>query len=106
MTTTTKYTRDDVGCYVDGVRGIYAIERIVTIAESHGMPSQMPCSDPNCDRRTRDEYRAGDDSYTEWVSCECAEIEDECDDYMNEHYAVDGCYWGRSEQGDWGLWEE
>ena len=31
------YTLDNVGCYVDGARGIYAIDRIVEIAEKHSM---------------------------------------------------------------------
>jgi hypothetical protein len=34
------------------------------------------------------------------------EVEDEATEYMNEFFGVDGAYWGRSEQGDWGLWPE
>ncbi len=90
-----KYTLNDCGCYVDGARGIYAIDAIVDIAESHGMV------EPKCEHtheETHDESR--------FAGCQYAgEIEDGCDEYMNDKYGVDGAYWGRSEQGDWGLWE-
>lgn len=79
-----EYTLDDVGCYVDGARGIYCIDAIVDIAQSHGMT-----------------YDGGQDEAHEWSD----EVENECDNYMNDNYGVEGAYWGRSEQGDWGLWE-
>jgi hypothetical protein len=88
------YTLQDVGCYVDGARGIYAIDAIVEFAESHGFThdvEQTPTGMPG-DFLTysRDEF--------------VGELEDEVDEYMNEHYPADGAYWGRSEQSDWGLW--
>ena len=99
---TTTYTLADVGCYVDGARGIYAIDRIVEIAEEHGMDVAR-CGDTDC------KHCAGgddDDSDDSWSTCEWAgDIEDYIDDYMNESYPVDGAYWGRSEAGDWGLWD-
>lgn len=89
--TATKYTLDDVGCYVDGAQGIHAIDTIVCIAEDHGMPTPEPC---NCG-----------DHPNEYAGCEyVGELEDECDDYMATAHHVVGAYWGRSEQGDWGLW--
>ena len=87
----TTYTLDDCGCYVDGARGIYAIDMIVDFAESHGFElgdddpmNPLPESLSDC----------------EWSS----EIEDDVDSFMNETFNVDGAYWGRNEQGDWGLW--
>ncbi len=91
----TPYTIADVGCYVDGSRGIYAVDRIVEIAIEHGMAEPEPCSDH--------EHAATGDA-SDYAGCEFAgEIEDECDEHMNAHHAVDGALWG-SEQGDWGLW--
>ena len=100
------YTESDAGCYVDGSRGIYAVDRIVAIAtEEHGMSEPDGCDDEECPRCARGEHEAGDGSRTEWAPCLYSnEIEDDCDTYMNDHYPVDGHYWGRSEQGDWGLW--
>ena len=89
------YTLQDVGCYVDGARGIYAIDTIVDFAETHGFThdvEQTPTGMP------------GD--FLTYSSYEFAgELEDEIDDYMNKHYAADSAYWGRSEDGDWGLWK-
>lgn len=77
------YSKAHAGCYVDGARGIYAINRIVSFAMEHGWQSPPDAKDleefPN-------------------------EIEDEADAYMNETFPVEGARWGRSEQGDWGLW--
>lgn len=99
------YTLQDVGCYVDEVRGIYAVDRIVKIAEEHGMPTPRDCQTDGCPRCALDERTAADGSHTEWSRCEWShEVEDDCDAYMNEHHGVDGAFWGRSEQGDWGLW--
>ncbi len=92
------YTARDAGCYVDASRGIYTIDRIIAIARSHGMGEPADCSEI--------EHCPADHTSSGWAGCEFAgEVEDECDDYMNEHQTVDGHYWGRSEQGDWGLWE-
>lgn len=94
MTTqaTERYTLDDIGCYVDGAHGIHAIDTIVCIAEDHGMPIPEP-------------WCACGDHPNEYAGCEYVdELEDECDEYMNDHHGVDGAHWGRSEQGDWGLW--
>ncbi len=102
---TNKYTLKDCGCYVDGARGIYAIDAIVEIAEAHGLRDQTCGIDHEHDE-TCDESR--------FAGCEFAgEIEDACDDYMNKHFSVDstdensndGAYWGRNENGDWGLWQ-
>lgn len=76
-----EYTTMDVGCYVDGARGIYAVEAIVDFARSHGAVIE------------RDDQ-----------TCFESEYEDEADDYMNADYPVDGCFWGRNDNGDWGLW--
>lgn len=82
-----EYTQADAGCYIDGAPGIYAIDAIIAFAEGHGY------TEPGCSHRAPG------------ICSECADdIEDECDDYMNEHCGVDGYYWGRSDAGDWGLW--
>jgi hypothetical protein len=100
------YTLGDVGCYVDGSRGIYAVDRIVEITEEHGMETPDNCSDGDCARCAHGCKTAGDGTHSEWALCFwTGEIEDDCDNYMNDHYPVEGAYWGRSEQGDWGLWE-
>lgn len=91
------YTRDDCGCYVDGVRGIYMIDEIASFARAHGMTIDHDPSD-------HEHVETCDES--EFAGCEFAgEIEDEINDYMNAHFCPDGCYWGRSDRGDWGLWE-
>lgn len=89
------------GCYVDGARGIYAIDAIVALAEGYGfVPSECDCS----------VCTGAAESPTMLVStyggCEYAsETEDEVDAYLNHNFAVDGYYWGRNENGDYGLWE-
>jgi len=87
----TTYTLKDVGCYADSARGIYTIDKIVDFAESHGF--ELKDDDPqNPLPESLSDYEfAGD-------------IEDDVDEYMNAKYGVEGAYWGRSEQGDWGLW--
>jgi len=79
------------GCYVDSARGIYAVDAIVEFVESLGFDVQdddptnpLPESLSDC----------------EWAS----EIEDQADEYMNAFFPLDGHYWGRNENGDWGLW--
>ena len=90
--TENTYTAADAGCWFDGSRGIHLIDAVVNMAvEAHKMPY------PKCE--------CDHGAYT-FSECEfMGEIEDECDEFMNEHFSVDGHYWGRSEQGDWGLWE-
>lgn len=91
------YMIDDVGCYVDGARGIYVVDEVVSIARSHGFSDTEPC--PGC------QEAAQQDAESTYAHCEFAnEHEDEATDFMNNVCGVDGCYWGRSEQGDWGLW--
>ncbi len=92
---TPQYNLDDCGCYVDCARGIYAIDKIVSFAESHGMPSPEV---PEHNQTTVFQSRFASYEFS-------SEIEDEATDYMNDKYAVDGAYWGRSEQGDWGLFQ-
>lgn len=86
-----QYDASDAGCYVDGSRGVYAIDMIVEIAEAHGFVTAIG---PDC------QHEEGSLSECEFA----AEIEDEATEYMNERWGVDDHYWGRSEQGDWGLW--
>ena len=93
-----EYTLEDCGCYVDGARGIYAIDAIVEIAESHGAKIA------DCDPEDKHEHVSTSDT-SRFAGCEFAgDIEDECDTYMNDNYGVPGAYWGRNENGDWGLW--
>lgn len=94
--TKNTWTQADAGCYIDGARGIYMVDRIVEIAEDHGFKVEG-CDDDHS-------HTAGDGSYTSWAACEFAdEIADEATDHMNEAAAVDGFYWGFND-GDWGLW--
>jgi hypothetical protein len=108
MTTTktaNQYTLEDIGCYVDGAKGIYMVDDIVRIAEGHGMKTPEGCG-----------HEAGDGSYTEWSTClfsneisECprcsknAHLIEECEEFMNDKFPVDNAFWGWS-FGDWGLW--
>lgn len=86
------YTLEDVGCYVDGARGIYAVDKIVRFVENHG----GSLDDCGCDNKEPHKVSA----------CEFAsEIEDEADEYMNDNYGVESAYWGRNKNSDWGLWE-
>lgn len=102
-----KYTVKDVGCYVDSCRGIYMIDHIAKFAESHGMTVE------DCNQRdeTTGQFKPGQHKHTEtcdtsrFAGCEFAgELEDSIDEWMNEHYPVEGASWGRSENSDWGLW--
>ena len=92
---TVTYTLDDCGCYVDGVRGIYATDAIVDFARLHGatIEHEADCEHAEtCDA-------------SEFAGCEVSgEYEDDADAYMEAHYGVDGAYWGRNENSDWGLW--
>jgi hypothetical protein len=89
------YTIEDCGCYVDGAEGIYATDRVVEFARAHGAVIEH---DKDCQH-----YETCFDS--EFAGCEFAgDYEDEADTYMNDHHPVDGAFWGRNENGDWGLW--
>jgi hypothetical protein len=88
------------GCCVDGARGIYAIDGIVALAEGYGfIPS--PCECDVC-KGTAESPTALESNYG---GCEFAnELEDEIGAFMNDKFAVSGHYWGRNENGDYGLW--
>jgi hypothetical protein len=99
--TQTTYTLDDCGCYVDGSHGIYAVDTIIAFAESHGFKYDLN------DKFDNDRAYCTGCNVTHALPSECEfsnEIEDEATDYMNDTFPVEGAYWGRSEQGDWGLW--
>ena len=86
----------EIGCYVDSARGIYATDVIVATANAYGAKIEH---DEDCIEHAE----TCDDSI--FAGCEFAgEYEDMADEYMNEHYSVDCAYWGRNEDGDWGLW--
>jgi len=88
------YTPDDAGCYVDGARGIYAIDEQVAIARAHGATITHDC----------EELHAETCFESEFAGCEWAgDYADKADDYMNTHFPVEGHYWGWN-NGDWGLW--
>lgn len=84
-----KYTINDVGCYVESARGTYAIDKIASLARAHGFELE---SDLEAFVTLSDYEFAG-------------ELEDEIDSFMNDKYGVEGAYWGRNENSDWGLWE-
>lgn len=79
------------GCYVDGSRGIYAIDAIVSFAKGLGF---VPDEDNGPYPDSLADY--------EWAN----EVEDETDEYLNHQYRVAGHSWGRNENGDWGLWAD
>ena len=89
------YTKKDVGCYVDSARGIYTIDAIIEFAEAHGFVA----SDCDCIEHPSTMFKS------RFAFCEYADdLENEVDEHMNMIFYVEDCYWGRSEQGDWGLW--
>ena len=95
----TTWLPEDAGCYVDGARGIYAVDAIVLFAEDHGYQCE-PCSETDGHEHT-ETYAP-----SRFAGCEHAnDIEDEATEFMSAHYPVDGHYWGRSEASDWGLWQ-
>ena len=77
-----KYTLRNVGAYADSSRGIYVGQKVQEIARAHGW---------------KGEYLAADAEFYD-------EAIDEAEAYMNEHYPVEGAYWGSNDNGDWGLW--
>ena len=94
-----------VGCYVDSVRGLYMVDAIVALAEAFGFEAKGCDVAEPCPRCHDGQHMAGDGSYTEWSRCQSAgEVEDEATEYLNDKQSVESCYWGRTEQGDWGLW--
>jgi len=91
------YTADDAGCYVDSARGIYSTDAIVDFANLHGAKIEH-------DTECKHGETCGESQFAgcEWMG----DYEDDADAYMNLHFGVEGYYWGRSEQGDWGLWAD
>lgn len=91
-----KYDVGDAGCYVDGARGIYATDAIVTFAREQG--ATIVHDDTDC---THEETAFE----SEFGGCEFAdEYEDQATAFMDDGYSVEEHYWGRNENGDWGLW--
>src|ERR1700692_652074 len=80
------------GCYVDSARGIYAIDAVISFAQSLGfVPTDCTC----------DSCKAGGT----WSSCEFSnEVEDEATGYLNAHFEIESHSWGRNENADFGLW--
>ena len=69
------YTLQNCGCYVDGARGIHTPAKIVMFANQHG--ARIVLSE---------------------------DAEQDADEHMNRAFGVEGAWWGRNENGDWGLW--
>ena len=91
------YTTKDIGCYVDSANGIYATDSIVDFAREHGA------------KITHDEYCLHEKTYftSEFAGCDSiGDYEDDADNFMNNKFQVTGAWWGRNENGDWGLWED
>jgi hypothetical protein len=90
MNTSTTYTLNDAGVYVDSgfQNADETCERVIGIAKDHGFK-------PN-------PFWAFD-SDAEWLS----EVADEATAWMNDHQAVDGAYWVfDGDAGGWGLFVE
>lgn len=84
------YQLCDCGCYVDGARGTYAIDKIEDVARDHGYKLPNDIADQGFVTLSDYEF--------------AGELEDEIDDFMNAQFGVQGANWGRNENGDWGLW--
>ena len=87
---------NDIGCYVDGARGIYAIDKIVRFAVDQGfvLTGEDEYGEPLSDMsKSLSDYEFKD------------ELEDQIDEFMNNNWPVSSAYWGRNESGDWGLWD-
>jgi hypothetical protein len=85
MNTSTTYTLNDAGIYVDyGFQNAdETCERVIGIAQDHGFKPEP--------------YEP------EWLS----EVADEATAWMNDHQAVDGAYWVfDGDAGGWGLFVE
>jgi hypothetical protein len=97
------YTPADAGCYVDGARGIYSTDAIVDFARDHGATIEHDIDGTSRYLESCDHAETCFDS--EFAGCEFNnEFEDAATDWMNDHFPVNGHYWGRAETGDWGLW--
>lgn len=83
-----KLTKNDAGCWFDSARGIYIGEAVIDLAIEHGF-------DP------KEEEPKGGWSHYEYYD----ELQDEAEDFLNEKFAPEDCYFGPNENGDWGLWE-
>jgi len=111
MAKTQTYTPSDVGCYADGSRGIYLTDFVVEFANDHGASITHNCDDKVCEGRKGDEVEpigilCHHDGIGSFLYCTFdSEYGDEATNYMNEHYPVQGCYWGFID-GDWGLWTD
>jgi hypothetical protein len=83
-TTTTTYTRDDIGCYFDGARGWADIgEAVQQMAVDHYVMVQGQRS------------TASEESFNDSI--------DYAENALNG-LTADDVKFGSSEQGDWGLW--
>jgi hypothetical protein len=40
------------------------------------------------------------------ISCHPSDWQAEAEEYMNAEFPVEGAYWGRNKNGDWGLWPD
>ena len=109
MTTTTHvFTRDDIGCYFDGARGIYIGEAIQEWAGRIGLERDVAITVVPC-------HHDGihSDGYDSGISCPCPGIDDhddwyngstsEAEDFLNTLTADDVSF-SSTESGDWGLW--
>lgn len=84
-----KVTRDDIGVWYDSARGIYIGEEVINLAEQCGFKPKA--------RRPR---RGWSRHEFYW------EIVQEAEDFLNDHIAPPGTYFGFHPDGDgcWGLW--
>lgn len=82
------------GCYVDGARGIYAIDYVVSLAEGWGfVPSNCECD--WCSNPEHDGYSGCEFAYSD--------LADEVDEFVNARFEIVDHTWGWHD-GDWGLW--
>ena len=72
------YTLQDCGPFVHNLNPIESRARIAMFATQHGAD----------------------------ISCHPSDWQAEAEEYMNAEFPVEGAYWGRNKNGDWGLWPD
>jgi len=102
------FTKDNIGCYFDGARGIYIGEAIQEMAEVYGWDAWahdsvaagvVPTNHDACDGVAEGIEGHSEIDHGQHYS----EATDEAEDYLNT-LTDDDVAFGPSEAGDWGLW--
>ena len=90
------YTLDDCECHVEGDKGdvsIHMLARIIKVVQIHYIALHTA-------KRHIDDCDPCDITR----HFEVDKIVESCNDFMDDHFPVEGAFWGLDEEGDWGLW--